>query len=233
MFYYVKSAFLGLLLALAAIFPCSAVPYNPAPGLYAYGNGTPISPLYGGLLGSYAKALTSGTMAAGLTAASPVFSFRYGGTGVAVVKAVVISAAADTTSFGAAAGPAHLDLFAARSFTVSDSAGTGATLTGNNAKLRTSFATTAVSDIRISSTATLTAGTRTLDINPAASAFFGAASGAGISLLAPTNILKAPNAGDYTLVLAKNEGFVIQATVPGTGTWGLGVTVYWDEYAAW
>ncbi len=232
MFDHLKSAFIGLLLALAVIFPAAAVPYNPAPGLYAFGNGTPIAPLYGGLTGSYAKALVTGTMGAGLTGGAPVFSFRYGGTGLAVVKAVVVSAAADTTSFGAAAGPAHLDLFAARAFTASDSGGTAATLTTNNGKLRTSFATTAVSDIRISSTATLTAGTRTLDSNPATSAFFGAASGAGISLLAPTNILKAPNAGDYPLVLATNEGFVIQATVPGTGTWGMAVTVYWDEYAA-
>jgi len=231
MLYYVKSAFLGLLLALAAIFPCSAVPYNPAPGTYAYGNGTPISPLYGGLLGSYAKGLVSGDIAAGLSANSPVFSFRYGGTGVAVVKKITVSAAVNGTAF--TAGSAHLDLFAARSFTVSDSAGTGATLTGNNAKLRTSFATTAVSDIRISSTATLTAGTRTLDTNPVSSVLFGApATVTGTTLLPPYDLFKAANAGDYPLVLATNEGFVIQAVVPAMGVWNATVWVEWDEYAA-
>ena len=82
---------------------------------YAYGNGQPISPLYGGLLGSYAKGIVSGDIAAGLSANSPVFSFRYGGSGVAVVKKITVSAVVNGTAF--TAGSAHSDLLPRRSIT--------------------------------------------------------------------------------------------------------------------
>jgi hypothetical protein len=35
------------------------------------------------------------------------------------------------------------------------------------------------------------------------------------------------------MVLAQNEGVVIRATVPATGTWGHGVTMAWSEVATY
>lgn len=232
----VGALLLGSVVAAAVTFDGSvlkAQPANPAPTTYAYGPaGQAISPLYGGLLGSYAKELASGTIAAGLASASPVYSFRYTGPGLAVVKRVVMSAGNAGTGF--ASGVANFTLFAARSFTASDTGGTAGTLTGNNGKLRTSFPTTGMGDIRISSTGTLTAGTRTLDTDPLGGSVVGVPTTANASLLGPGSTLLDPkNAGDYPLVLATNEGFVIQATVPATGTWSAAVYVEWDEYTAY
>lgn len=217
--------FLGALVALTiAAAPVAA---QQVPGAYGP-SGTATVPLYTGLLGSYSKALTSGTMAAGLAAAAPVFSFRYGGANLAVIRAVTISATDITTGF--AATNATFNLFAARAFTASDSGGTAGTLTGNNGKMRTSFATTGVTDIRISSTATLTAGTRTLDTDPLATLTGGPTVTAGNPMIGAGTAIYLPGPTEYPLVLANNEGVVIQATVPATGTWVLSVTVTWDEY---
>jgi hypothetical protein len=206
---------------------------NPAPTQYAYGPaGTPIAPLYAGLTGSYAKTLSTGTMGAGLASAAPIYSFRYTGANFAVIKRVTMSAGNAGTGF--AAGVATFNLFAARAFTASDSGGTAGTLTGNNGKLRTSFVTTGVGDIRIASTGTLTAGTRTLDTDPLGGVTVGVPVTANATLVAAgTTLIDPKNAGDYPLVLATNEGFVIQATVPATGTWSGSVFVEWDEYSAY
>jgi hypothetical protein len=178
------------------------------------------------VLGSYSMGLDSGVMAAGLAGGSPVISFRYGGSNLAIVRKVTISAGGTATAF--TAGVATFDLFAARAFTASDTGGTAATLTTNNGKLRTSFATTAISDFRISSTAALAAGTRTLDATQLASVSSSVPATAGTPILVPTSILD-QRTSEQPLTLATNEGFVMQATVPATGTWTLSVTVSWDE----
>lgn len=219
-------------IALAAVSALAFLPLaaraQPAGGAYGPA-GTGIIPVTAGLTGSYSKGLVSGTMAAGLAANAPVYSFRYGGTGYAVIKRITMSAGNQGTGF--AAGVANFSMFAARAFTASDTGGSAATLTGNNGKLKTVFATTAVSDIRISSTATLTAGTRTLDTDPLAAIMVGVPVTANATVLPVGSVLTEPkNAGDYPLVLATNEGFVIQATVPATGTWSFSVFVEWDEY---
>ncbi len=181
------------------------------------------------LLGSYCMGANSGTMAAGLAGGAPVFSFRYGAANLAIIRKITAEADDITTAF--VAGAAKFDLIAARSFTASDTGGTAGTLTTNNGKLRTSFATTGVSDFRIASTATLTAGTRTLDAQPLASVEFAVSTAIDAGLL-PTTDLFRPVIGESPLVLAQNEGFVLQATVPGTGTWVFSTRVCWDEVSA-
>src|SRR6266404_4584697 len=181
------------------------------------------------LLGSYCMGANSGTMAAGLAGGSPVFSFRYGAANLAIIRKITAEADDITTAF--VAGAAKFDLIAARSFTASDTGGTAGTLTGNNGKLRTSFATTGVSDFRVASTATLTAGTRTLDAQPLGSVEFAVPTSIDAGLLPTTNIFLA-EIGQSPVVLAQNEGFVLQATVPGTGTWVFSVRVCWDEVSA-
>jgi len=171
----------------------------------------------------------SGTMAAGLAGGAPVFSFRYGAANLAIIRKVIAEADDITTAFVAGAG--KFDLIAARSFTASDTGGTAGTLTTNNGKLRTSFVATGVSDFRISSTATLTAGTRTLDAQPLASVEFAVSTAIDAGLLPTTNLFLA-EIGQSPFILAQNEGFVIQATVPGTGTWVFSARVCWDEVSA-
>lgn len=198
------------------------------PGPAAAANSIPMT-IGPALLGSYCMGANTGTMAAGLAANSPIYSFRYGGANLAIIRKIEVEADDITTAF--VAGAAKLDLIAARSFSASDTGGTAATLTGNNGKMRTSFVTTAISDLRISSTATLAAGTRTLDAQPLASVEFAVPTSIDAGLL-PTTPLIRTNVGESPLVLANNEGFVIQATVPGTGTWVLSARTCWDEVTA-
>lgn len=178
--------------------------------------------------GEFSVSLLSGVVAAGLAADSDIFQFRNGGSKVALVRRVEIWAISEATPF--TAGRFVFRLYQARGWSADGSGGTAATLTGNNGKVRTSF-DTSVATARIASTAALTAGTRTTDAQ-GMRAFAGPAPTAAL-----TNFFVLPNPiqlyGDgverYPLVCPNNEGFVIQATVPATGTWTFGVNVHWEE----
>lgn len=188
-------------------------------------------PVDWGSLGIYSLAAASGTMAAGLAGASPIFSFRWGNaSNLGILKKVILSAGNTATAF--TAGVCTFNLFIARSFSASDTGGTDVTPTSNTNKLRTSMGTTLLTSARISSTATLTAGTRTKDGNPAGSISVSIPATAGTTLLAPYPLFLAL-AGDYPVVFAQNEGFVIEATVPATGTWTFSVQTQWEELASY
>jgi uncharacterized protein YaiE (UPF0345 family) len=106
------------------------------------------------------------------------------------------------------------------------------TLTGGAATpavgLHGGWVTTEFSDMRISSTATLTAGTRTaLPTQPFASVLFGVTTATNTVHL-PTTRIWSPE--DATLVLRQDEGIVLLATVPATGTWRATVTPAWEEW---
>jgi hypothetical protein len=184
---------------------------------------------------------------AGLSAGAPLFSFRWGdATHLAIinhVKVQVIATVAATT-----AGQAERELIVARSFTASDTGGTAVTLTGNNQKLRTSFGTTLVTDMRFGTT--ITAGTRTLDANPLSSAVAwlplnmtgvdigcsGAAATAAawscVSSSGYIDLLNTTNNQDYPLILAQNEGFIVRVgkdAMPAGATQQTYLTVAWCE----
>lgn len=183
-----------------------------------------------GALGAYSLGSVSGVMAAGLAAAAPIFAFRYGGANLALIKRVWLSAA--SIAAFTAAGVGTFNLFAARSFTASDTGGTSVLPTLN--KLRTTMGTTGVSDIRISSTAALTAGTRTLDTQPISSVI-GLNPAAASAIIVPqqTQLIDREDGGNqWPLILAQNEGFEIQATVGAGGTWTFSVHVLWEEVSA-
>jgi hypothetical protein len=187
---------------------------------------TALRPLDVGTLGSYRKAMVSGTMAAGLAANSPIFSFRTGVANLYLVRRVMISAG-DLAAF--TAGFVTFNMFVARGFSASDTGGTAGNLTGNNGKMRSAHATTGIQDFRIASTAALAAGTRAKDADPMATNVLSIAVTAGNPLLLPPNELFRSAPGEQPLILTANEGFVIEATVPATGTWDFGVSVDWDE----
>src|SRR5262249_46381682 len=113
--------------------------------------------------GMYQHTAKSGLMAAGLAAASPVYSFCWQSpTLLALVRRIRLSA----WSVGAfTAGIGTFDLWLARAFTVADSGGAAIDLSGNHAKLRTSMASSSAA-IRCATTAALVAGTRVLDPDP-------------------------------------------------------------------
>ncbi len=201
------------------------------------------------VLGSYQIESVSGTMGAGLAGGSTIYSCRWGNTpNLMLVRRVAFDARTLATAFSA--GVFLFDLVVARSFTASDSGGTSILPTGNSQKRRTSMDATLLTDLRISSTATLTAGTRTLDASaminvrghvPATQVNYPMVNAAGVVIPGASTVagmavpfdLFAPNwAGEWPLVLAQNEGFIIRATVPATGTWDFSVTLEWSEVAS-
>ena len=179
-------------------------------------------------------ASTTGLLTGTLSGA-PIFSFRNATANrKARILAVNVNAegAVQTTAIAMT-----LSMYIARSFTASDSGGTalaGRSAGNNSNKLRTSqvasFILTGGGDARIATTGTLTAGTRTLDSNPVGNIV------CGVTTTVANLIQDIPLYADYTtlygipLVLAANEGFVIEATTTlGTGTAIVGVSVLWAE----
>ncbi len=190
-------------------------------------------PIDVGALGSYSVTAKSGVMAAGLSADSPILNFRWAPavvpTSLALIRRIKFSAWNLGTGF--TAGNFVFNAFIARSFSVDDTGGGLVTLTTNNAKLRTSYATTQAT-IRASATATLTAGTRTKDANSFRT-LAGVIANAAFSAMLPeqTEVFR-QQPGEMPIVLATSEGFVIEATVPATGTWTWAASIDWDEVTA-
>jgi hypothetical protein len=185
-----------------------------------------------GTLGIYSKTMRNGAsaMGAGLAGGSPIASLRYGGATAALIRRVTFHMAGTATAF--TAGDAFFDLFVARAFTGSDSGGNTGAITGNQGKLRTNMATTGLADFRVASTGALTPGTRTLDTDPLRSLVVGVTTAVEAQFVPVGTELFRASPGEMPLVLANNEGLVLQATVPATGTWFFAFGVDWDEVPA-
>lgn len=191
-------------------------------------------PIDAGAFGHY-KLSTNVPLVVTQAAAGTLFSFRWGdATRICVLQFIrlrVLQTAAATATI-----MPSFEVFTARSFTASDSAGTAITLTGNNMKKRTSMGTTLVTDIRKSAVAAgCTVGTRTLDAEP-------------IMQMLTQQTITTPNAQsyesvldftdgtDHPLILAQNEGFIVRgpSVVFGVaGTANLSVNIGWAEVAAY
>jgi hypothetical protein len=196
-----------------------------------------VRPVDYGALGSYRIAMISGTMAAGLVAASDVFQARWtDATRLALIWGLQIDGmGGSATAF--TAGFANFSAFISRSWTADGSGGTSATLTGNNQKLRTSMATMLMAAIRISSTAALTAGTKTNDAQAASQITYTIGTTVSVNYIGQTCLYGSQalegSGNPAPIVLAQNEGMTIQATVPATGTWQFGVTMAWSEVTSY
>jgi hypothetical protein len=196
-------------------------------------------PINYGSLGFYRVGAVTGTIGAALAANSELFQFRWvDATKLAVVYQVIVSAGGNVAATAAAL--VSLVATVARSWTAAGSGGTRLTMTGNNAKLRTSMGTSLVNDIGIATTAALTAGTKTLDTTNIGAVSLGIGTGAittamNLSLLSNVILLGGDAINHHPLVLAQNEGFVIRngATAwPATLTWNLAVRCTWGEVAS-
>lgn len=190
-------------------------------------------PIDHGTNGAYRMSAVSGTMAAGLAANSEVFQFRWtDATKLCVVTSVCIDGVAGSATVFAA-GFGKLDLAVCRAWTAVGTGGTALNTTGNNGKVRTSMATSIVNDIRVASTAALGAGTKTTDAVPVGQCVFAVGTTASVTYVSHNDLFELAGEAEPPLVLASQEGFVIRATVPATGTWQFGVTVGWVEVNAY
>lgn len=198
-----------------------------------------------GSLGVYSLGFFTGTAGVnGTLTNAPVFSFRWAdATNLALIRTVSVSDGKVTA--GAVGTVKVWNLFAARSWTVNDTGGTvlvpgasnsPATQTQN--KMRNTMRQSLVASGQIMAVAngqTITAGTRTKDANPLASQVFNtpAAIGNSPSTFGPTYMpLWDTKLGDYPIVLAQNEGIVVEFT-GDSGTYALGYAIVWEELSAY
>lgn len=201
-----------------------------------------IRPADYGVLGSYSLAAVTGTIAAALAANSELVQFRWtDATRLALVRRVTVSAGQNVAATAAAL--LSLRLTVARAFSAAGSGGTALTITGNNAKLRTSMGTTLLAEMRVATTAALGAGTKTLDTQDIGIVSYSVLTGAitvAISgtLVPQTDLYDGKDSDAHPVVLAGTgggEGVVVRSGIinPATMTWALGVTVRWSEVAAY
>lgn len=197
-------------------------------------------PINYGTLGFYKLGMRSGTMAAALAANAELFQFRWADvSNLAVVYYVSISAGANVAATAAAL--LTINMACARAWTGAGTGGTRAVLTGNIAKLRTSMGSSLVNDAGISTTAGLTAGTKTIDhaTSNMSEVAFGIGTGAlttalNLTFLPWTPIFDSDGRGQHPLVLAQNEGFILRngtVAFPAALTWVFAVHCTWGEVA--
>jgi len=193
-------------------------------------------PVNYGSLGMYRAGAVSGTMAAALGANSEMFQWRWSdATNLGLVYKISVSAGANV----AATAAALISFVAtiARAWTVAGSGGTRLTLTGNNAKLRTSMGTSLVNDAGISTTAALTAGTKTLDSTNVGAWASGIGTGAittalDLGFCQDIRLFDADGEGMHPIVCAQNEGYVVRSggtAFPAALTWNFGIQTVWAE----
>lgn len=192
-----------------------------------------------GTLGHYQVAVQTGAIGAGMAANGELFQLRWtDSTRLCLIQKISCNGIIATTAF--AAGALTVRASIARSWSASGTGGTALTLTGDQASLRTSMGASLVGDARVSTTAALGAGTKTLDtqdigmITSHTSAGTSAATPIVGSVFLPVSDLFECDVadGEHPIVLAQNEGIVIRATVPATGVWTAGFTIKWAEVAA-
>jgi hypothetical protein len=189
--------------------------------------------------GFYRKVLVTGKTT-GLSANDPIFSLRWAATPHQFILVRAEIEASIDTAFGTAQ-LTDFELIVARGFTAVDSGGTAATLTGSNAKLRTSggvgMGTSLISDLRAATTGALTAGTRTLDSTGIAYAMLQQANGLGNS--ASKVLYQLTPFTSHPLVLtggtSSAEGLIgrVPTAQGATGKVIYALTLEWAEAAAY
>lgn len=172
--------------------------------------------------------LVSGVMAAGLAAGSEILQFRWtDASKKALITGVKLSVANDGTGF--TAGSAIFDLIKAGAWTVNGTGGNAATLTTGEANISSPDTDTLLTSLRSASTAALGAGTKVLLANPLGLISVGVPVTAGHTLLDGVDLFLEEVDEQSPITLTTNEGFVIRATVPATGTWKFAALIKWQE----
>jgi hypothetical protein len=187
------------------------------------------------ILGAYQIGLTSGALTVA-AAGSTVYSFRWAPavtTNLCMLRRVEIGFS--TTTAFTAAQSLQYSMQLARQWTANDTGGTTALFTQTNTgKFRTTMPTSAFAgggQIMIANTGANTAGTRTLDTQAMA---FTQGSSTALATTMLNNPLYQHQTGDYPIILAANEGFIINnvQVMGAAGVINLTVNVEWFELAA-
>lgn len=196
----------------------------------------------GECLGEYRISVVTGIIAAALAASAQLFQFKWTDATKLALITKLRARFIPLTPFTAATLTDHtsLDAVVARTYALGGG-GTTLTLTGNNAKMRTSMATS-LATINVATTAALTAAT-TLDAQPFAQSI---RKGNRVNPAAATEEVVMPSndalefyptidGGEFPLVLALNEGVVIRnRTVwPAAGTGVYLFEVNWKEVTSY
>lgn len=171
---------------------------------------------------------TAGVAAAG-AAAGFVLASRWGDTSLMRQRITSIEVGLVVNTGFTAAQLVGLDLVVGRAYTASSSGGTAATLTTGNGKMRVATDPTKLTDLRIATTAALTAGTVTPD-----AALLGQDA---VWALAATAGAKIQKVYDFTdselggLVLQRDEGVIMRNLIAqgAGGTVQFFATIAWDE----
>jgi hypothetical protein len=186
--------------------------------------------------GHYSTAFESGLLT-GVAAAGAVFSFRAPPSGVALLKKLRVGWVLTTAYTTAQA--TDFDVIKCTGFTASDSGGTtltpaAQTNTSTNKKRTSLMNSSALADLRISTTAALTAGTKVQDAFPFAVLNYPKQSATNTALVTGTELvdLYIQNAmAEHPMTFQPNEGFNIRAVTAmgATGVIKLYVKVEWVE----
>jgi hypothetical protein len=189
--------------------------------------------------GGYRISMYSGNIVAGLAAAAPIWSLRWTSTSNRMIIQSIMFDFAVITAYGTAQAIEN-SLWFARSFTASDSGGTAITTTQtkdqslDSAQINGSGSAQSLlfagnGDLRIATTATLTAGTRTLD-DQALYSWLGGATAIGVCSNNPDVIFGQQDATN-PLVLRANEGLIItnDLLLGATGVIQINVCLEWTE----
>ena len=191
-------------------------------------------PIDYGALGAYGINLVTGVMAAGVAANSEIFQARWvDSTRLCCIFRIGNEGAGSIVAF--AAGATKFEAMIARSWTADGTSGNPSTLTGNNQKLRTSMGSSLFvgTGVRMASTGALGAGTKTLDAHGIGATNSSVTATAGAVVLPPDTLFQANNMDNHPIVLVQNEGPIVRATVPATGTWTAGISMRWAEVVSY
>lgn len=192
-------------------------------------------------LGQYRISVVTGTIAAALAAGAQLCQFKWTDASKLAVITRIKARFLPLTPFTAATLTDHtsIDAFKVRSYALGGG-GTTLTLTGNNAKARTSMATS-LATINVSTTAALTLAT-TLDAQPFSQSLrkgnrVDPVAGTEETIMpTDTELFYEPDMadGEYPDTLAQNEGFVIanRTVWPAAGTGIYSFEIRWAEVSA-
>jgi hypothetical protein len=199
---------------------------------------TSLRPPEKGVFGSFSLYCATGTVAAGMASALPIFQVRWASAAAnLLLRRLVLTAGNTATAF--TAGLAAFDLRRLSGFTVADATnGTQVSLTSGKAQAKSSrFAASQLSSTGSiyalnTSASGLTGGTKTPDTNALAGLQVSIPATAGAQIIPAPGITlwDANDGGKEPLELQINEGFEVRCVaIPGTGTWAAGFLMEWDE----
>jgi hypothetical protein len=198
----------------------------------------------------YSVVLSTGTMTAGAQTLGELVQFRWVNPSNFFYLHEVQVLEFRNVATAWTAGRFLFDVCGARLWTVDGTGGTTPSMVRPMNMLRATMSPTSLSatGIRLATTAILGVGTKVLDTLPLGACYglvsatatgithhipqgvvvttAGPAAGPGITIFKPD-----VQSGEHPAVFAANEGFVIRATVPATGTWQASFLVKWSGTA--